>query len=95
MELTEKCKEDFEEWFTEIIKLNTGWFDRLPKSMQYGVYVDFFDSLGLIVESQRCLSGYKYYVTDTPNFFQAYNTKTRPQARTKVIEKANKIYNNK
>ena len=99
MKLTGKCKEDFENWYRKQTPEMGYWysilnFNNLPFSMKYGVYVDFFDSVGLIVEAQRCLNGYKYYVTSTPKYFQAFEYKTRQEAREKAIEKANEIYNN-
>lgn len=53
MELTGKCKEEFEKWFTskENPQLKTiehytrtvNWFYQFPDSMKWGVYQDFFD----------------------------------------------------
>ena len=46
MELTGKCKEEFEKWvYTEDASLRE--FLSVPKSMQYGVLVDYFDSVGI------------------------------------------------
>jgi len=67
----------------------------LPLSMQYGVYIDFFDSVDICIS----ING---YVTDTTIYqFQydiakdedVYDAVTRQEARAKAIEKANDIYN--
>jgi hypothetical protein len=67
-------------------------FDILPKSMQYGVYVDFFDSVGIeinLIKSRNI----NYYQIDDIAYTYSYSLKTRPEARIKAIEKANEIYN--
>ena len=55
MELEGKAKEDFEEYLydNDIIM---GWYS-LTESMQYGVYVDWFDSVGyeLIINTHKYL----------------------------------------
>jgi hypothetical protein len=59
------------------------YFNQLPFSMQYGVYIDFFDSVGFIrtlIQSEEFLQIVEY-------------GKTRAEARQKAIEKANEIYN--
>ncbi len=63
--LTEKCYDKFEEWYCQredIIDVsiyagdrnigidNMMAFNALTFSMQFGVYVDFFDSVGLILQ---------------------------------------------
>ena len=65
MKLTGKCKEDFEKWFEPPLKENEKdpWeialygsmvaeFYSLTESMQYGVYVDFFDIVKINVDLQ-------------------------------------------
>jgi len=54
MELTGKCKEDFEKWILKLwcvdVSLHDYFieeFDREWESKKYGVYVDFFDSVGI------------------------------------------------
>jgi hypothetical protein len=56
MKLTGKCKEDFEKWFTKDIEDFENYDQHLLNefykqiySMQYGVYVDFFDSVNVYV----------------------------------------------
>ena len=57
MELTGKCKEEFEKYLLkdlsfvleeEFIRMDRyNLFKHLTKSMQYGVFVDYFDSVGV------------------------------------------------
>lgn len=63
MELTGKCKQEFEKWLTELgpdkISFDDGtnavyvnapqFFNQLLPSMKYGVYVDFFDSKDIYI----------------------------------------------
>ena len=100
-----KCLEEFEKWLLIWIKDNVAWptetptqedidhFYSFPDAMKYGVYVDYFDSLGLIVHSGKSLSGYNYYVTNTPKHYQSWLSETRNTSRTVAIEKANEIRN--
>lgn len=106
MELTVKCKEDFKKWMRPDIysehrysELITNTFDNLPQSMKYGVYVDFFESVGIYISidplydmqgtNRLCiyslLLDYNYYV----------QCRNRQESRIKAIEKANEIYNEK
>jgi len=103
MELTGKCKEDFEKWLFSSINnwvideithqeyYGENMFYQLPESMQYGVYVDFFDSVGMYVETYYAgLAVYEVIVNE-----QGYNLCiTRQKARTAAIKKACEIYNN-
>jgi len=67
-------------------------FNDLPPSMQYGVIVDWFDSVGIVIEIE---------IDKDFGFFSSVNhssshngyTKTRTQARQKAIDKAVEIYN--
>ena len=51
MELTGKCKKDFEKWldFNPKLKPLITIFDRFTLSMQCGVLVDFFDSVHIYI----------------------------------------------
>jgi hypothetical protein len=106
MKLTGKCKEDFENF----VILNTfkerskkGYiiadfkddFNELPESMKYGVYVDFFDSVGLFIEIANDNQDIKTFWVDI-NLDSAdddVELDTRPEARILAIETANKTYN--
>ena len=109
MELTGKAKEEFEKWYNNDIKKQTHklihltdskYFNLLTDSMQYGVYVDFFDSVGLkiFIEPDKIEM---YYLFITPN--DCVGTYcigdnifiTRQEAREQAIKKANEIFNNR
>jgi len=69
-----------------------GFYD-LPPSMQYGVYVDFFDSVGIYI----CIyfgdvGGYEVHIY-AKGYKNIGTYERRQEARTKAIEKANEIYN--
>ena len=95
MKLTGKCKEDFDNYlFKKSIWKN--WFYTLIPSMQYGVYVDFFDSVDVYISLDWYKSGNtgtEYFETDINNYIDSERFKTRPEARVNSIEKANEIYN--
>jgi hypothetical protein len=108
MTLTGKCKEAFESYLEELNRrdiegvycdyngtfycYNDYHFSCLPESMRCGVYVDFFDSVGMTVlintESTECWWG-----TILEEGIMSPYFKTRHEALTSAIEKANKIYN--
>jgi hypothetical protein len=81
MKLTGKCLEDFEVWFNEIQKYNIGWFYRLQPEYQYGVYVDYFDSVGIVIEIYNTIHGFDIMINTS--IFKGY-FKTR-QKQTKFI----------
>ena len=106
MKLTGKCKDDFEKYLNKLRKHDTErkfadvemilesqgyYFEDIPQSMQYGVYVDFFDSLGIDIDVFKSKFILKFY--NTVNGLESYPFKTRQEARTKAIEKANELYN--
>lgn len=100
MKLTGKCKEDFfkSEFFPQ--QGEVYWSDLTP-SMQYGVYVDFFDSVGIYCENEILSLGWAFEIYkmhsdgDYSKIDSHSELKTRHEARTKAIEKANDIYNEK
>tara|TARA_R110000803_G_scaffold76454_2_gene141093 strand:+ start:1136 stop:1474 length:339 start_codon:yes stop_codon:yes gene_type:complete len=107
MKLTGKCKEEFEKWYKNtniwVNHLDTQEFLSLPQSLQYGVYVDFFDSVGIYISMMASHShavdsrfhGFDICVEGDGFCYDIdMGYKTRPEARTKAIEKANEIYNN-
>ena len=101
MKLTGKCKEDFEKWYSiEFEKRNLPYsqgFDISDNSIKYGVYVDFFDSVGVNIWDYSTDKN-KWYFSILSNFRFLNNNKnhfdTRNEARTEAIKKANEIYNN-
>ena len=120
MELTGKCKEEFEKWLYDL-KFNNEVYDNLdaygdltweqyPLSMQWGVYVDYFDSVGIYVtEIPHWYKGVKsfrigfhilkgcvvnsLFVRPGNDVYNFIEFKTRPEARTGAIEKANELRN--
>jgi len=105
MRLTGKCKEDFEKW--RISKkdsyLKHCFFEELMPSMQYGVYVDFFDSVKIMIELQvhtsRTMQGGSFkcirpvILSDGKFYNVGASFGTRERARTAAIKKVNEIYN--
>lgn len=83
-------------------------FTDYPKSMQYGVLVDWFDSVGIniSIEPYWCVCKITAEIDQEVTFdmmvfsdsqcdYDYSNHATRPQARQKAIEQAIEIYNNK
>ena len=111
MKLTGKCKEDFEKWLykSNVLTLNIlhsqnidvfekeKYFYKLSDSMQYGVYVDFFDSVELfpnvIYSYNVSMQGCNWFSVRVDNKYVVNGLKTRQEARTQAITKANEIYN--
>ena len=102
MELTGKCKEEFNKWLPHSIEVLTlgldGRFETFPEAMKYSVYVDFFDE-----ESKYRLN---LNTTDTSFYWKlkiiggdkgvmgfSGFTNTREQSRIEIINKANDLYN--
>ena len=110
MNLNGKCLIDFEKWRLNIhqrwidekdeesVYYGYSQFNDLPQSMQYGVLVDFFDSVGIFVSSHRTgldkSPTYTYYiVSSNQNILMSVISKTYQGAREQAILKANEIYN--
>jgi hypothetical protein len=108
MELTGKCKDDFEKWYLKDQHNEEGYHDYLLRSfyskglaMQYGVYEDFFESVGYDIEI-----GINSVLIFSNHFIDLLGlnvlegvvydigVSNRQEARTKAIEKGNEIYNN-
>lgn len=111
MELLDgKCKQDFEDWFIEQnqyfmeyinvrngVKIFSPYFYSMPFAMKWGVYLEFFDSIGDFYISIQVTSD---------NYFSVYIDKSgshimseymiypgRQQAQTEAIKKAKEIFN--
>lgn len=112
MKLTGQCKQDFEKWYinkawisnqnistnyTErlgLYKMNN--FEQLPPSMQYGILVDFFDSVEIFISIDAYISKKEIYFQYDINYITANKRfKTRQEAREQAITKANEVYNKK
>jgi hypothetical protein len=104
MYLIGECKEDFDNWYElhyEAIGLKSiddefyiDGFYELPESMQYGIYVDFFDSVGLFPNIMPLINDNNERVFQSyqdENHIQTFDT--RLEARAAAIQKANEIYN--
>jgi len=94
--LTEKCKIDFDEYFLdrhETIYLISEWFESLDFSMQWGVYINFFDGAGINIGVQKNhLDTFNNWVGH-PVEGGMPSKETRQEAQISVIERANEIYN--
>ncbi len=111
-------KTDFEKWHIEVylgFDGSNGFaseglkskrleeFYTLYRSEQWGVYVDFFDSVGIYVEQNQYIKlkeklfGYNISEDKESSIWgvgDVYSCKTREEAREKALEKAIEIYNN-
>ena len=111
MELTGKCKEEFLKWYKDVFSIKEDIHDDgnslnyMPHSMRYGVYVDYFDSVGIMlfvksvgfVKDCKDLVNYYFVITDIErkhiNNYLESRVETRQQARTEAIKKANELRN--
>ena len=115
MELTGKTKVEFEKWseFKGLENYNVKDYSLdVVYAMLFGVYVDFFDSVGTIISIEpnwhcgKLETKTQEEVNETLDFdvmvfgsdsdnCECETTKTRTEARTKAIEKANLLCNNR
>lgn len=95
--LTGKNKERFEEWFSE--NDYQPLFYEYPLSMQFGVLVDYADSIGRHVETNF---NSEHYYFSIKKFGETYNEwssstnggfKTRDEARKEAIKAFDEIVN--
>lgn len=110
MNLNGQCKSAFEEYFLLrsrtgvcLVKSNkikvgesiTEWFYSLPHSMQHGVKVKFFDSVGIHI-TVFCRNSV-WFEVDLKTIKEHITThdyiETREEAETKAEQKANDYYN--
>ncbi len=107
MELTGKCKKAFEKWLLIWLKENIAWdcenptkedvnhFYKFPFSMQFGVLVDYFISVDLLINIYG-LDVFRYKLWDGEKLM-VYGKDKRfnkiQEARTEAIKKANEIFN--
>ena len=106
MILTGETKLDFERWLHSndvLIKDGiyddtylTDVFDKLPLNLQYASIIEWFDSVGIYVNSSG-LTLSKAFISDVSvNDNCEYNYdgfRTRKEATEQAIKKANEIYN--
>ena len=110
MELTGNTLKDFWIWYLlleqrktyKISSLRGGdnvakiRFLAMSPAERYGVYVDFFDSVGVTINiSPIYYDGYyfKIHIDNTNGKWLEDNKESRPEARTSVIKKANELRN--
>ncbi|MFT5450552.1 MAG: hypothetical protein ACI9N9_000029 [Enterobacterales bacterium] len=94
----QKFKTAFEGWFAENVmheaKLTVRWFYLLTPSMQIGVLIDFFESVGIEVLPYRRGDSYAFEVSLHNNEGSScikYKD-TKQEARTAAITKAIQIF---
>ena len=105
MEKKRDFNKDFDEWYSNydgIIKMNTvnivlySEFYVLPKSMQWGVYVDFFDSvkiqISLSFRNWEKLWQFEINISNNEPNYRHFGITTRKEAREKALEKAIEIF---
>ena len=102
MQLSGQCKENFEQWFRPNLPLiDIGIFNdkTTPDSMKFGVYVDFFDSVGIEMELIKI---YATAIGTKTGWATMFNRQilvkskiTRQEARTEAIIKADYLHNNR
>ena len=98
MRLTGKAEKDFFEWYRSTdfkVRNQPGLalFYNYPESMQYGVYVDFFDSVEDESEVRilgKVSRGIDKYFFELKGNMYAYNT--RQEAQIEAIKKADENY---
>jgi hypothetical protein len=91
MKLTGKCKKDFDKWYESLEDYYH--LELMPDNMVYGVYQDFFDSVGIYICEYHIDKGFTYMVDVKGYTYLAEYYKTRQEGRKKSIIKANNIHN--
>ncbi len=103
MELIGKTKEYFEKWlytvyFKEYYQYQMIW-QLMGESARNGVYLEWFDSVGLKIGVYPNMYGRFIWHTQESGTYRRWSNdmsyETRPQATTEAIKKANEIYNTK
>lgn len=110
MQLEGKAKTEFGNWFLDsglLIQYNEfkclNEFYKLDFSMQFGVYQDFFDSVGIYIEimmdefNGQLADFYCYDLLGKGTNSRDYTEEVpnRHQAREEAIKKAMQIFNNR
>lgn len=93
----------FEEWLKERYKFSIKNFETYPFSMQWGVYLEFFDSVGIELKTPKVYDGspigYKWgnWVLRSGSRHPEYvlTFKTRERAQQEAIKKAFEILEKK
>ena len=99
MRLTGKCKEDFKKWLigfgTGNILIPYNALTSFPKSMQYGVYTDFFTHKGIrpSIIDKWPIYNIQFSLYEGDLIYVKFETENLQEARTAAVKKANEIYN--
>jgi hypothetical protein len=104
MTLTGEAKEQFEHYLAGVFKRGySSWsrhtdFYSLPEAMQWGMYQDFADSVGIDMNTDASLEQdsywYLFYMKDQKfNNLDDICFKTRQEAREAAIKKLDEILN--
>lgn len=107
MKLTGKCKEDFDKWYVDnycqdlkeySYMLEFNIFNCMYDEMKYGVYVDFFDSVGIwLMDNMFSIENdiANEFICQVETFDLIWNTvkESRQESRIEAIKRANEIYN--
>jgi hypothetical protein len=104
MELTGKCKEEFEKWLLDNFQkygvtpldCQTHLGEEIDFICHYSIYVDFFDSVGSYISVSGLVLSKTYIcdisvISNVEHYYDGFST--RQEARASAIEKANEIYN--
>lgn len=104
MKLEGKFKKEFDLYLINTAENfdfdNYDTFYHYPFSMQYGVLVDFCDSIEFLIDNEWftefCITiENRDYLTDDENYREIHGSKkTRHESRKQAILKAQEIYNN-
>lgn len=91
-------KSDYREIIADLCCLAIGQsitkaFYRLPFSMQWGVYLEFFDSVGIVIDIDPQRDSFEWFIwlKDEPIRFEQLKINTRPEAQQEAIKKAFEI----
>ena len=100
MELTGKAKKEFDKWLDSVEYHEIGLgeefcdaydlFNELPFSMQWGVYLDFFDRVNIEIDH---LFSNAIYLFLALNNGEGKVSDYREKAQKEAIEKANELFN--
>ena len=98
--VTGKNKEQFEKWYIEkdhVTRImSTYWyFSKLPFEMQIGVYLAYYDSLGIYITCNDNISGDCWYCTFVvDNHLEVgYDKETRNEAYKEAFKEMDKLRN--
>ena len=118
--ITDNTKEKFEEWIQKqdyyfelrsnmslsVYESVTEMIENFPMPLQWGVYLEFFDSVGIVIFIDDNLNSMRHsltweekkeqcdfgYQVDYENY-GSFKHKTRKEAQTEAIKKANDLFN--